>query len=82
MCWYHNGWGGMNMGWMMLWWIPALLLVVGGMVWFGRLFNQTNQGNQGGAPAEADAVEILKRRYARGEIGQEEYQQKLKDLQG
>ena len=71
------------MGWMMLWWIPALVLGLGGMVWLGRMFGQSNlPGNQGGSPAEPDAVEILKRRYARSEISAEEYQQKLKDLLG
>ena len=29
-----------------------------------------------------EAVDILKRRYAAGEIGREEYEQKLRDLAG
>jgi putative membrane protein len=67
-----------NMGsmgwWMVVWWavgIAVLVLVV-------RLV----AGSLGGPAARGDESpeQILKRRYARGEIEREEYQRRLDDL--
>jgi len=55
---------------MMLWWIVAMLVVVLLMFWLVSPI--------GAKPEAAD--EILKRRYARGEIDREEYQRRLEDL--
>jgi putative membrane protein len=72
------GWGG---GWgilgglhMILWWV---LLVLGIIVLFKLLIggssrNEPETGNR--------AIEILKERYARGEIGKDEFEQKKRDL--
>jgi putative membrane protein len=37
-------------------------------------------GGTSGSGGSASALEVLKTRYARGEIGKEEYEEKKKDL--
>jgi putative membrane protein len=67
-----GGWGMMaGMGWlgmltMILFWLGVILLIVWGL---SALFPQHR------ATVEPDALEILRRRFARGEISYEEYQQ-------
>ena len=58
------GWLGLLM--MALFWVGVILLVVWGL---SNAFPGRRQ------PAEPDAEEILKRRYAKGEISREEYMQ-------
>lgn len=69
-------WGfGFGMG---LWWVfwIALLVLVVVAIW--RLLQG---GGSAAARAQDDsALEILKRRYARGEIDREEYEAKKRDL--
>lgn len=68
---------GMGGGWfgMGSWWILAvvLLVVVGGF-----LFRRT--GDDAGSSGRESARDILDKRYARGEIEREEYEQKKRDL--
>ncbi len=72
-----GGYGMMaGMGWlglllMALFWIGVILLVVWGL---SNAFPSRRQS------AEPDAAEILKRRYARGEISREEYVQASETL--
>lgn len=66
-------WHGWGMGWMWLVWVPLLLAVVFFVVW---LAGGTRTWNAGKPSAE----DILKERYARGEIEKEEYERRLKDL--
>jgi putative membrane protein len=67
-----GGFGMMaGMGWlgvltMILFWLGVILLIVWGL---SALFPQQR------ASIEPDALEILRRRFARGEISHEEYQQ-------
>ncbi len=61
-----GGFGGLGMLVMALFWIGAILLIVWGV---SRLF-PTQQPNVG-----PNALEILKQRYARGEISREEFTQ-------
>ena len=63
------GWLGLVL--MALFWIGVILLVVWGL---SNAFPSRRQ------PAEPDAEEILKRRYARGEISHEEYLQASETL--
>ena len=76
MWWGHMneyGWGGMGMG-MVLFWvvvIVALILLVKNVRGVGA--------GKSGEP-EKSAFDILQERYARGEIGREEYEQKKQDL--
>ncbi len=69
--WSHMG----QMGWWMpLWWaFGAGFMVL--LVWL------ITRASGGAAPRIEDSPEqILKRRYARGEIDREEYQRRLEDL--
>ena len=63
------GWLGMLM--MALFWVGVVLLIVWGL---SGVFPSRRQ------TAEPDAEEILKRRYARGEISREEYLQASETL--
>lgn len=67
------GWGGMGIG-MALWWV--LLGVV--VVLLVRYVLRPDKEKDKGAPKSAR--EILDERYARGQIGREEYDQKKHDL--
>ena len=77
------GWGGF--GFSPLWGIVMLifwLLVIGGIVllavWLFRQFVPTEVAER----REGRALEILRERYARGEITREEYEQMRRDLEG
>ena len=67
-----------NMGamgwWMGLWWLFGLAVVVF-LVW---LIARTASGSSG--RADETPEQILKRRYARGEIDREEYERRLTDI--
>ena len=69
-----HGWGmGFGMGW---WWIIGIVLVVL-IVWFvSRTANRSNPGNTPGK----SALDILKERYARGDIDKTEFEERKKDL--
>jgi putative membrane protein len=66
-----GGWFGMG-----LWWILLVALVVALGAW---VFMRA--GDSPPAPRET-ARDILDKRYARGEIGRDEYEQKKRDLAG
>jgi putative membrane protein len=69
---YGTGYGGMFM------WI-IILIVIGVLVYF---FVQS-QNKKGQTPAQNEShLDILKRRYAKGEIEKEEYEKMKKDLEG
>jgi len=74
-------WGiGMGLGGglvMVLFW-GALIL---GAVWLARTLFPTNQPSPASSSQpEASAEDILKQRYARGEISKEQYNQMRRDL--
>ena len=60
-------------GWifMILWWALIILGIVYLVKWIAR---------HGGGARGADALEILKERYAKGEIGKKEFEEKMRDL--
>jgi putative membrane protein len=62
---------------MILFWI--VLLAALSLVIFGAASSIRNRGHR--ASDEADPLEILKRRYARGEIDKAEYETKRRDLE-
>ena len=73
------GWG--NMGWygpifMGLFWVLLIVLIILLIRW---LLSSGHTGNQDHGRGES-ALEILKKRYARGEIDKEEFEAKKKDL--
>ncbi|MDP6576511.1 MAG: SHOCT domain-containing protein [Dehalococcoidales bacterium] len=58
------------------------LVVIGLIVWLVVSLVRSNQATSSSHTwGEAKALEILKTRYARGEIDKAEYEEKLKDLQ-
>lgn len=69
--WQHVG----GMGWwMIVWWIVGIVV----LTWLVRLATGSHGGP--GARSEDAPEQILKRRYASGEIDREEYQRRLEDL--
>lgn len=66
------GWGG---GLMMILWI----ILLGALIyWIIRAAQRGGGGNQLTQPESA--IDILKKRYARGEISKEEFEDRKKDL--
>lgn len=65
-------------GGMLLWSLILIGLVVLAIWWFQQ--QQRNSPDGGTRPGESHAVEILRQRYARGEISQEEYEEKRRNL--
>jgi putative membrane protein len=67
------GWG-MGFGWifMVLFWA----LIIMGIVFLIKLVS----GGSKAGKKEETALDILKKRYAKGEIGREEFEEKKKDL--
>ena len=70
---YDHGSGLMGFGMIPLWLVPLALLV-----W---LFAKAASG-RGGKSEQPSAREILEARYARGEIGRDEYLERRADLEG
>jgi putative membrane protein len=74
-----GGYGSYGMGWfggifMIVFWA----LVIAGVVFFVRWLATSSKKRDGGVGETP--LEILKKRYARGEINKEEFEQKKKDL--
>jgi putative membrane protein len=70
--------GSMMMGWFWIW--PVLVLL--GVLLLGYAVYRLVQGHGGASPTEpSSALQILDERYARGEIDDEEYQQRRAKLQ-
>lgn len=68
----HYGYGGMFM------WI-ILLIVIGLIIYYAVQVRKT----KGQTPTQNESpMDILKRRYAKGEIAKEEYERMKKDLEG
>jgi putative membrane protein len=75
----YGGYGGFGVGmalfgwlFMILFWVAIILLII----W---LYKQI-KGPESAAAKTETANEILKKRYARGEINKEEFEEKKKDL--
>ena len=72
----EHGWGtGFGMGW---WWIIGLIVMII-IVWM--IVKAINQ-NKNSTPRfdNKSALDILKERYARGEINKQEFDERKKDL--
>ena len=73
---------GLGMGFgggllMVLFWVVLIV----GAVWLARgLFPNSQQPPASSSRSEPSADEILKQRYARGEISKEQYEQMRRDL--
>ena len=78
----HGGWGsmmhyGFGYGGMFMWII--FLIVIGLLIYFIVQAQKT----KGQTPTQHESpLDVLKRRYAKGEIAKEEYERMKKDLEG
>jgi putative membrane protein len=70
------GWGFFGIFHVVLWWLLIVVLIVALVRWIGT------RGRHDGGKREDSALRILRERYARGEIGKEEFDQRRKDLGG
>jgi putative membrane protein len=76
------GFGGLGAIYMLVFWVIIIVLAI----WLlSRLFPKAKDGAshhaqiQGGDSSES-AVEILRRRYARGEISKDQYEEMRRDI--
>jgi len=82
MGWGMMGWGGFGynpLGWvlMLVFWV----VVLGGIAWLAVwLFRQGAPAGFGAHPP-VSALDILKERYARGEISREQYEEMRREIQ-
>jgi putative membrane protein len=89
----QGGYGGYNMGsgmmgdWGMGWFggifmILFWVLIIVGLVFLIKWLVQSTKGhsNSGRLDSSSRALDILKERYARGEINKQEFEEKKKDL--
>jgi putative membrane protein len=88
---WRGSWGMMGPGWNVMgpgmmggfgWgWMPLLLVVFWGLVIWGIVAVVRGTGHPKGCHATTEtALEVLKRRYALGEIKKKEYEEKKRDL--
>ena len=68
-----GGFMGLGGLWMVLWWVIIIVGIVALVRWISR--TDSPRQNQG-------ALEIIKERYARGEIDQQKFQKKMRELGG
>lgn len=75
MPWHGNGWNGWwwHMGFMPLFWVVLIVVVVWALA-------RGNSGRPHMGERPDSPEQILKRRYAAGEIDKEEYDRRLSDL--
>jgi putative membrane protein len=87
--WHGPGWGMghgmMGWGWGMSWFGQIIMAafwvaVIVGIVFLIRWVILSSRSGGSREGAADSAIEILKQRYARGEIDREEFEQKKKDL--
>ena len=84
--WQYGGWGmmgpGMMGGFSWWWFMPIFMILFWGLVIWGIVAMVRGlSGSRGSDSSRVDsALEVLKKRYARGEIDKEEYEEKKKDL--
>jgi putative membrane protein len=78
---YGNGfWGNGNYWWMGLVMMAFQLLFWGLLIWFGVALFKKVRGNSLSTYGRNDALDILRERYARGEIDTEEFRRRKEDL--
>ncbi len=87
--WQGGGWGMMGPGMMggfgWGWFMPIFFIIFWGLVIWGIVALvrglSGSRGSDSGSSRPDSALEVLKRRYARGEIDKREYEEKKKDLE-
>ncbi len=84
--WQGGSWGmmwpGMMGGFSWMWLMPIFpILFLGLIIWAVVALARGSSESRGTDSSKADsALEVLKERYARGEINKEEYEEKKKDI--
>ena len=75
-----GGWGTGWFGWifMIIFWV---LVIIGLILLIRWLVHNTGPRSESWNKRSSNAMEILKERYARGEIDKQEFEEKKKDLQ-
>ncbi len=84
----YGGWGMMGPGMMggfgWGWFMPIFMIIFWGLVIWGIVALvrglSGSRGSDSTPPTADSALEVLRKRYARGEINKEEYEEKKKDL--
>lgn len=71
------GMGGIGLIWMLLFWVGLIALAI----WLVSLLFPAVRNTDESKNEPVSAREILKARYARGEISKEEYQEMLQTIQ-
>jgi putative membrane protein len=81
--WFHGGWGGIGG----MWFMPLIMIVILGLIIWGIVTLFRRAGWAGGAGccsnstvASDPAIDILRKRFASGEISKEEFEEKKKAL--
>lgn len=69
---YGYGYGGL---FMILWWVLVIVGIVALVKWLVTSLGAGSRPDSGGK-----ALDILKERYARGEIDEQEFQKRKRDL--
>ena len=72
---YWGGLGILGSVLMMLWWVLIIVGIVALVKWIGGI------ASPGRGMREKSALEILKERYAKGEVDKREFDAKKKDLE-
>ncbi|OGZ34974.1 MAG: hypothetical protein A2174_00130 [Candidatus Portnoybacteria bacterium RBG_13_41_18] len=68
-----GGWGGMFFG--LIFWVLIIVGIIWLISWIAREGGMRRELRGG-----SSATEILKERYAKGEINKQEFEEKMKDL--
>ena len=75
---WHEGWGMMGGGWLL--WL-LLLLLIGLITWLAIRAGQGQTQPPGLSHTNSETpLEIVQKRYARGEISKEEFEEMRSDL--
>jgi len=67
---------GFGWWWMMIFWTAVII----GLIFLIKWIFEKGKTDRSTSPTEESALDILKKRYAKGEINKEEFEQKKKDL--
>ena len=76
---WGDGMYGYGMGWG--WFGPILMIAFWVLVILGIVYLVKALAGRGASPKEETALDILKKRYARGEIDAEEFAKRKRDLE-
>jgi putative membrane protein len=86
MMWRWGEFGGWDMGFgillLILFWGLVILGIVALLRWLSSESRGRREPAAGARPRDKTPLEIVRERYARGEIDRDEYEQKRRDLQG